>query len=477
MADTVKKLQVIGKLQGEPGYSPTVDISEIDGGHQISITDANGTKTVDVMNGKDGAPGRDGVDGQPGKDGVDGKDGADGLPGEKGISPTVEVQDIEGGHRVTITDKDGDKTFDVMDGKDGSGGSGGASVQSDWSVNDESDPAHIKNRTHYEAPPAFDIVWDGVIGDKFAMDLSALGYESGLYLVKVDERVFTLEELCGATFYVSDGAKRELNAENYDTYAFPGVFYAGWMGVVYASDKLNAAIGLPDGTITNGVYFLSDTNEAWYTSRFVSKDVSKKLDTRYLPDGYPYESEPKFNIIWDGDMEGRTTLDMTSLGFEGFYFAKVSDDVLGTEDLIGAEYYFNESYGNNSEIYETSIDSTTYPGAHAINREVIIVYDQSQLNTVLGLPDGYLTNGTYFVASPTGQLYIARLTGKTEVHPIDGKYIDNVYSKAEMDNLLLNGGSSVPMPSTADNGKFLRVVNGSATWVNIENAEEATFGG
>lgn len=46
-----------------------------------------------------------------------------GEDGEDGVSPTVSVTDITGGHRVTITDADGTKTFDVMDGEDGSGGS------------------------------------------------------------------------------------------------------------------------------------------------------------------------------------------------------------------------------------------------------------------------------------------------------------------------------------------------------------------
>lgn len=38
------------------------------------------------------------------------------LKGKDGISPVVAVEDIDGGHRVTITDKDGAKQFDVMDG-------------------------------------------------------------------------------------------------------------------------------------------------------------------------------------------------------------------------------------------------------------------------------------------------------------------------------------------------------------------------
>ena len=53
---------------------------------------------------------------------MDGTDGATGAKGADGVSPTVTVTDISGGHRVTITDKDGAKSFDVMDGEGGSGG-------------------------------------------------------------------------------------------------------------------------------------------------------------------------------------------------------------------------------------------------------------------------------------------------------------------------------------------------------------------
>lgn len=45
-----------------------------------------------------------------------------GDPGEDGFSPTVDVEEITRGHRVTITDKEGANTFDVIDGKDGADG-------------------------------------------------------------------------------------------------------------------------------------------------------------------------------------------------------------------------------------------------------------------------------------------------------------------------------------------------------------------
>ena len=46
-----------------------------------------------------------------------------GANGKDGVSPTVSVATITGGHRVTITDATGTKTFDVMDGEDGQGAS------------------------------------------------------------------------------------------------------------------------------------------------------------------------------------------------------------------------------------------------------------------------------------------------------------------------------------------------------------------
>lgn len=82
---------------GVDGVSPTVTVADISGGHRVTITDAKGTKSFDVMDGKDGEGGSGG--------------GADGF------SPIVSVSNISGGHRVSVTDKNGTKTFDVMDGK------------------------------------------------------------------------------------------------------------------------------------------------------------------------------------------------------------------------------------------------------------------------------------------------------------------------------------------------------------------------
>lgn len=56
-----------GGGSGEPGFSPTVEIAEVEGGTQVTITDVNGPQTFTVLN---GANGTNGVNGQDGQDGV-----------------------------------------------------------------------------------------------------------------------------------------------------------------------------------------------------------------------------------------------------------------------------------------------------------------------------------------------------------------------------------------------------------------------
>ena len=99
---------------GADGVSPTVTVTDITGGHRVTITDADGTKTVDVM---------DGADGQPGQAGADGQDGADGF------SPTASVSKTGSTATITITDASGTTTAQVSDGTDGRDGTDGQDGQ------------------------------------------------------------------------------------------------------------------------------------------------------------------------------------------------------------------------------------------------------------------------------------------------------------------------------------------------------------
>ena len=59
-----------------------------------------------------------------GMQGEQGVPGPQGTPGVDGDSPTVSVTPIAGGHKVVISDENGDHEFNVMDGADGSDGAG-----------------------------------------------------------------------------------------------------------------------------------------------------------------------------------------------------------------------------------------------------------------------------------------------------------------------------------------------------------------
>lgn len=57
--------------------------------------------------------------------------------GAAATSPTIQIQDITGGHRVTITDATGPHTFDVMDGTNAEGGS----TETDATLSQDGKPA------------------------------------------------------------------------------------------------------------------------------------------------------------------------------------------------------------------------------------------------------------------------------------------------------------------------------------------------
>lgn len=72
--------------------------------------------------------------------------------------------------------------------------------------------------------------------------------------------------------------------------------------------------------------------------------------------------------------------------------------------------------------------------------------------------------------------------------PIKDKDGDYLYPLTTVDQVIMEDGSRlnavlndmasdsiVPAPTASDNGKFLKVVNGSPAWTNIPNAEEAAF--
>lgn len=155
---------------GKDGVSPTLSVTSIEGGNRISITDVNGTKSFDVM------------------------DGQDGIDGENGVSPTVTVTTITGGHRITITDANGSKSFNVMDGKDGTGsggsGSSGADGVSPTVEVTEIQGGHTISITDVNGTTTFNVM-DGAAGE--AGKGVPSGGSSGQVLVKSSSNNYDTE--------------------------------------------------------------------------------------------------------------------------------------------------------------------------------------------------------------------------------------------------------------------------------------------
>ena len=111
------------------GASATISTRAITNGYRLTITDKNGTRAIDVLNGAQGDPGN----GIRSIDKIGSYENYDYYEirmtnGNKtsftvtnGYSPTVEIVNITGGHRVIITDTNGAHSFDVMDGEGGGG--------------------------------------------------------------------------------------------------------------------------------------------------------------------------------------------------------------------------------------------------------------------------------------------------------------------------------------------------------------------
>ena len=100
---------------GNDGFSPVVTAIAVEGGTQVTITDANGDHTFLIANG---------VNGQDGTNGQDGQNGQDGADGDDGFSPVVTTTAVEGGTLVTITDANGEHSFTITNGVNGQDGVG-----------------------------------------------------------------------------------------------------------------------------------------------------------------------------------------------------------------------------------------------------------------------------------------------------------------------------------------------------------------
>lgn len=126
-ADSIKNLGVESETL-EPSEPATV-VKHVDpetGAVTLEFGIPRGADGQPGEKGDTGETGPQGETGATGPQGPTGETGAQGPAGDDGVSPTITIEEIEGGHTVTITDAvhpDG-QSFDVLDGEDGASDAG-----------------------------------------------------------------------------------------------------------------------------------------------------------------------------------------------------------------------------------------------------------------------------------------------------------------------------------------------------------------
>ena len=207
----------------------------------------------------------------------------------------------------------------------------------------------------------------------------------------------------------------------------------------YVDDMLSMGLGVPvgwyDGATLMGALgyeykgVITDIDDAPQEDSF---RLLLTTDFYIYQDGwcklpFAYEKQPEFDIQWDGVIGDRFVLDASAIGFENTQFVKVSDEILSAEQVVGHTVCRTDGYYTSDYIVdEYGIDNTSYPGAIDVNSYVVVVYSADDLNSALGLPSGYLTNGIYFVCADDGsnRIYTNRLVSPGKVTKIDNKYLD-----------------------------------------------------
>ena len=146
----------------------------------------------------------------------------------------------------------------------------------DWNINDENDPAYIKNRTHYEKSGIF---WDG---NTEGLIQSKMFSRLDDYFYKIADYTPTPEELIGHTVKFYDGSEMEgIIDEQTSISMFENnnyIVYIGPYAVMAVATVADEDFGAPSPGLY--FYYISDDYYTFYCS-YLSE--LKQLDEKFIP--------------------------------------------------------------------------------------------------------------------------------------------------------------------------------------------------
>ena len=168
----------------------------------------------------------------------------------------------------------------------------GGGSQADWNQNDETAADYVKNRPggYTQTTPGYEITWDGAVGDKVVVN----GGE--IQLVKVSDRVFTVEELIGATVTIG-GQSSTIN--NDDIQSQNGVINVSNGVMVCTSPATIQGITIPEA----GTYFMKMENGFVSSLSKPDSTTTVKIPAELTTVVGGYDAAERTAVIFDGTVK------------------------------------------------------------------------------------------------------------------------------------------------------------------------------
>ena len=192
---------------------------------------------------------------------------------------------------------------------------GGSSVSTpDWNQNDATASDYIKNRPggYTKTTPGHETTWDGVVGDKVVV------VGGGMQFVKVSDRVFTVEELIGATIITGN---QSFTINNGDIESQNGVINTGYGVLVCTAPTTIVGITIPEA----GTYFEKAGEEFVSSLSKPGSTTTIKIPAELTTVVGGYDAAERTAVIFDGTVKAS---DFTEV--ESYYAAPIAL----TENLI-----------------------------------------------------------------------------------------------------------------------------------------------
>lgn len=229
----------------------------------------------------------------------------------------------------------------------------------------------------YEILPKIDIRWNGDMTGRPTLDMSLIGYNQGTYCVKVSDEIPEKQDLLGGVLCLNVSDTEEIFENQFDTESYPGAYtISNWVIVVYSVEDLNAALGIPEGIISNGIWFTRDDNYG-YTTILRGPSKTRKIDEKFLPD-------------IDTDALGLHSVAMSGNYYDLWNRPTIYTDVVRYNTTQGLNDSYKRIARNNIDVYSKSEVDSKISGANLSN-----YYNKAEVDAKIDEAIGSAIGGSY----------------------------------------------------------------------------------